>query len=96
MSGSAFLWDEPLPAEEREAVLARVAEAIARRGLETPARFFLEIHRPASFLASQGLILLGPLVGPLVGIDRLQTAARLLREPGAIEELIGRIEAGGE
>ena len=89
---SVFLWDEPLAPDEREALMDRVATEVARRGLETPAILFLEIHRPVAFLASQGLIVLGPLLGPLLGIERMQAFSRLLREPGAVDELINRIE----
>jgi len=85
-------WGEPLPAEERERLLAAAAEAVATRGLQTPALFALEMHRPFGFVASQGALLFGPLFGPLVGIDRVHCFARLLAEPGTIDELIARIE----
>ena len=93
---SLALWDEPLTPEEREALVDRVAEAVVRRGLQTPAVFALEIHRPVSFVASQGLIVLGPLLGPLLGLERMQNASRLLREPDGIEALIRRIEERAE
>lgn len=86
------LWDEPLTSDEREKLLDTAAEAVVRRGLETPALFALEMHRPLGFIASQGLILLGPMLGPLLGMDRMQNASRLLREPGAVDALIRRIE----
>jgi hypothetical protein len=86
------LWDEPLAPEEREALLERIAGAVAARGLETPAVMALEMHRPFAFVASQGLIFFGPLLGPLLGIERMQNVSRLLREPGAVEALIRRIE----
>nr|CAA9226222.1 hypothetical protein AVDCRST_MAG63-768 [uncultured Armatimonadetes bacterium] len=89
---SLALWDEPLSDEEREALLDRIAGAVVGRGLEAPAVMALEIHRPFSFLASQGLIVFGPLLGPLAGIERMQNASRLLREPGVVEVLIRRIE----
>jgi len=86
-------WNEPLPEEERERVLNTVVEAVARRGLQTPAVFALEIHKPLGFLASQGMLVFGPLFfTPLLGVERVQRLARLLGEPGAIEELIRRIE----
>lgn len=91
---SLGLWDEPLTPDEREALLNRIAGAVTRRGLETPAIFALEMNRPVTFLASQALIVLGPLLGPLLGLERMQNAARLLREPGAVEALIQRIEEG--
>lgn len=92
MTEGIALWDEPLTPDERERILDAAAEAVVRRGLQTPALFALEMHRPFGFVASQGLIVLGPLLGPLVGIERLQNAARLLREPGAFDAIITRIE----
>jgi hypothetical protein len=89
---SFALWDEPLSAAEREALLDRLSEAVARRGLETPVLMALEVHRPMAFLASQGLIIAGPLLAPLLGLSRIQDLSRLLREPGAVDALIARIE----
>ena len=89
---SLALWDEPLPPEEREALIGRIAELVVKRGLEVPAIMALEIHRPVAFVASQGLIVLGPLLGPLLGLERMQNVSRLLREPGAIDALIAHIE----
>ena len=89
---SLALWDEPLSEEERETLLKRIATEVVKRGLEAPAVMALEVHRPLPFLASQSLIVFGPLLGPLVGIERMQNASRLLREPGVIETLIRRIE----
>lgn len=85
-------WDEPLTPEERETILNEVTEAVARRGLQTPALFALEMHRPFAFTLSQSLILSGPLLAPLLGIERMERAARLLREPGTVELLIERLE----
>lgn len=93
--GSIALWDEPLAPEEREKLLDDIARAVTRRGLETPALFALEMHRPFAFLASQGLIVSAPLLAPLLGLDRMQNAARLLREPDAVEALIQRITERG-
>ncbi len=89
---SVFLWDEPLAPDEREALINRLAKETAGRGLETPTIFFLEMHRPVAFLASQGMIVLGPMLGPLLGIERMQAVSRLLREPGVVDEIIARIE----
>lgn len=89
-------WDEPLPADERETLLNRFADAVVKRGLETPAVMALEMHRPIAFLASQSLIVLTPMLGPLIGLERMQTISRLLREPGGVEALIRRIEERSE
>lgn len=89
---SVAQWDEPLAPQERDALLDRMADEVAKRGLTTPALFALEIHRPFAFMASQGLILGGGLLAPLLGLERVQNLSRLLREPGAVESLIQRIE----
>jgi len=88
-------WDDPLPESEREQLLNDLANAVARRGLQTPALFALEIHRPLAFTLSQGMIVFGPLFAPLIGMERMERAARLLREPGIIDLLIERIEQAG-
>ncbi len=92
MNDAVFAWDEALPAEERDALVARVVCEVTGRGLQTPVLLLLEIHRPAGFLLSQGLIVLGPILAGLVGLDRVQTLSRFLREPNAIDRLIAAIE----
>jgi len=86
-------WDAPLPPAERDALLDAAAHAVARRSLQTPVLFALEMHRPFGFLAGQTLMVFAPLVGPLLGPERLQTLSRLLQTPGAVDGLIARIEA---
>ena len=90
---SVSVWDEPLPAEEREKLLDHAVQAIARRGLQTPAILLLEMHKPLAYLASQGIVAAVPLLGPLIGLERMQAVGRLLAEPGGMDELIARIEA---
>lgn len=92
MNDAVFAWDEALPTEERAALVARVVREVTGRGLQTPVLLLLEIHRPAGFLLSQGLIVLGPVLAGLVGLDRVQTLSRFLREPKAIDQLIAAIE----
>ena len=83
---------EPLPEAERDAMIEKIATDIHRRGLETPAILFLEMHKPLSFFASQTLIVTTPLIEPLVGFDRMRTAANLLESRDNVELLIRRIE----
>jgi len=92
VNDAVFAWDEALPASERDALIARVAHEVTGRGLQTPVLLLLEIHRPAGFLLSQGLIVLGPILAGLVGLDRVQTLSRFLREPNALDRLIAAIE----
>ncbi len=83
---------EPLPEAERDAMIEKIAMDIHRRGLETPAILFLEMHKPLSFFASQTLIVTTPLIAPIVGFDRVRNAANLLESRDNVELLIRRIE----
>jgi hypothetical protein len=85
-------WNEPLPREERDALFERIATFVARRGLGAAAVWALEMHKPLAFLGSQAVIVGGPLFGPVVGLEGMQTLSRVLAEEGAIEVLIVRIE----
>jgi hypothetical protein len=85
-------WNDPLPAEERERLLDKLAKAVVGRGLETPAILALEMHKPLAFLGAQTLIVATPMLGPLLGLERMQTLSRLLNEPGSVDALVRRID----
>ena len=85
-------WNEDLAPAERDALIEKLASGIVSRGLATPAILFLEMHKPLSFIASQGLIVTSPLVAPIVGLDRVQTATKVLQDRANVERLICRIE----
>lgn len=84
--------DQELTPEERDALIERIATGIIRRGMETPAVLFLEMHKPLSFMASQGLVVTAPLIAPILGFDKVQMAGKLMEDRGNIERLIRRIE----
>lgn len=83
---------EPLTDTERDEMIEKIALNIHRRGLETPAILFLEMHKPLSFFASQTLIVTSPLIAPIVGFDRVSSASRLLESRANVELLIQRLE----
>ncbi len=85
-------WDAPLSEGERDKVLEDFAAAVAKRGLQTPVIFGLEMHRPLAFTASQSIVVLGPMLAPLLGIERLERVSRLLQEPGIVDRLIEAID----
>ena len=85
-------WDTPLSEADREKLLEEFARAVAKRGLQTPVIFGLEMHRPLAFTAGQSIVVFGPMLAPLLGIERLQNVSRLLQEPGIIDRLIERID----
>lgn len=81
-----------MPREERDALIEKAATFVVRRGLESPAIWALEMHKPFGFLMSQAVVVGAPSFGPLIGIERMQTLSRFLASEGAIERLIERIE----
>lgn len=84
--------DEPLTDAERAELVDKIAEQVVRRGLSVPAILALEMHRPMAFVLSHGVVAATPLLGPLLGLERMRGAARLLSAPDGVEALIRRIE----
>ena len=73
-------------------LVEQLAEGIVGRGLALPAMLLLEVTKPFSFLASQGLFLCQPLVG-LVNQDfPVGDYAALLSDRSNIEYLIAHLE----
>ena len=65
---------------------------IQRWKLTLPALLFLEIARPFSFLASQGLLLCQPLLSYLVDGSSIDRYAELLADRENLDRLVGRLE----
>ncbi len=84
--------DTPLTGTDLDEAVNAVAGKIVARRLESPAVLFLEMHRPLSFIASQGLLVALPLLGPLVGSQAIVGFSKLLRDRRNIDRLIERIE----
>lgn len=91
-----------MPVDERErtdcqrAVLGKVADHLIRRRLEAPAILLLESVKPLSFIASQGLVFLGPLLQPLLSVKDYDTFTEALETRENVEWLIRRLEEGEE
>ena len=85
-------WIDDLSDDERDRVIEKVAVGVVKRGMETPAILFLEMHKPVSFFASQGLVILSPFTAPFIGLDNVQVASKLLEKRENVELLIRRIE----
>ncbi|HZP85165.1 MAG TPA: hypothetical protein VFB21_26315 [Chthonomonadaceae bacterium] len=87
-----FDWDAPLPDSARDAMIESLAQKVARRNLHLPAILFLEMHRPLTFFASQGLLLSSGFLAPLFGPQNVQRYAKLLESRENVERLLQRIE----
>jgi hypothetical protein len=77
---------------QTEALLDKIAETVVKRRLEVPTVLFLEMHRPLSFLGSQALYFLTPLLGLVAAPEQISRLARLLDTPEGVEHLISAIE----
>ena len=87
---------EELSPEERDRLIDELAQKVVKKRLETPVVLFLEMHKPVSFLAGQGLVVATPLLAPLFGVDRLTRYSGILNDRTKLEKLISRIEEMAE
>ena len=86
--------ETPTPAPELtdEALIQRTAEEIVQRRLAAPAVFLLESSRPLSFIASQGLVVLGPFVDAAFDAPHYEAFCRMIENRDNVEKLTQRIE----
>lgn len=84
---------EPLTPEERDRALDEVVARVRRYGLETPALFFLEMHRPLAGLAGMASFMATPLFGAFLGLDRVEKYAAMISDPDALDALAERLDA---
>ncbi|HEY3396915.1 MAG TPA: hypothetical protein VGM19_04575 [Armatimonadota bacterium] len=87
--------DEERQAEQRR-VLAGVADQLIARRLGAPAIFFLESIKPLSFVASQALVFLGPILQALLSMKDYELLAESLEDRENLEWLICRLEEAEE
>ena len=87
---------EPLTDAQREAeldaVLERVAQEIAVRRLAVPAMFLLESTLPLSFIASQALVVLEPIVQSILDLKDYELFQQLMEDREKVRRLIERLE----
>lgn len=87
---------ETVSDEKRDEMIEALAQKVVVRKLETPAIFFLEAHKPLSFLASQSLLMLSPLLGAFFGYSHIKLWSRILEDRDNVERLIKKIEIFAE
>jgi hypothetical protein len=90
----AFDWDNPVPDEERDQLLEKMADQVVKRGLTLPAVWMLEIHQPVMPLMGQAAIVFSPFLGTLFagGAFDLQKYTKLMQRRGNVSRLIALIE----
>ncbi len=89
-------WEEDLTLEEEETLLRKAAKEIRGRKMETPAIWFLEMHKPLSYVAANSSIALSPFLVPLLGYDFVHNYSRLFSKRENVERLIQKLESNEE
>jgi hypothetical protein len=79
--------------EQSEQLLDRLTQHIDRWGLTLPALLFLQVTRPLSFIASQGLLLCQPVLSFFYDTPRIADYADLLADRANIDRLVARLES---
>lgn len=83
---------EDISEEEGEGILKKVAHEIVIRRLTAPAIFLLESCSPLSFIGSQAMITLEPLIHAIFDLPGYRKFALLMERRGNVEKLITMIE----
>ena len=73
----------------------QLIQHITRWRLVQPAMLFLEVTKPLSFVASQGLLLCEPLLSFVLPEPRVADWADLLADRSRLERVIARLEQEG-
>jgi hypothetical protein len=82
----------PLSPEDLE-LMERIADALVKRRLAAPAAMFLDSVGPMSFLGSQALHLLTPVIECAFQGKEIERVARLLERRDTITSLVALIES---
>ncbi len=85
-----YEWDAPLPDEDRDRLLDRMAAVVRKWRLEVPAVLFLESCAPLSYIGGQSLVAFSPLIAPILrgGLNDVQRLSQLLANPENVRRLI--------
>ena len=89
---STQLPSSPLSSEDLE-LLERIADALVKRRLAAPAAMFLDSMGPMSFLGSQALHLLTPVIECAFEGKEIERVARLLERRDTMIRLVALIES---
>jgi hypothetical protein len=81
-----------LSGARRDQLIDDLARRLDDWRLTTPAIAFLEVHKPLSFVASQSLLALQPLLTLLLGDVSVGEYATMLEDADSVERMIVRLE----
>ena len=80
------------PTVAQAEVIDKVAQAVARRRLTTPALMFLELSRPLNYITAQAMHFFQPIAAIVLDTRGLELFAQFLEHRGSVDFLCRRIE----
>jgi hypothetical protein len=90
---SGIYIDSHPPSPERQAeLLKKIADQIVKRKLTTPAIMFFESVKPLSFVGSQALVFLQPIVQAFLNRKEYDEIVLMMEERENVEKLLCEIE----
>lgn len=84
--------DEDIPLERKRALIEKLAQEIVDRRLAVPAILFLETVKPLSFLGSQALIFIEPIVQSIFSFKSYREVTLMMENRENVELLMQEIE----
>ena len=82
--------------ERRDVLIERLAQRVEAMGLTSAAILMLEAHKPLSFIGSQAILILQPLLSFAVDSQTSREYSQLLEQRANVELLIRRLERQGD
>jgi len=87
-----FFAARELTEEKRIELLERIAQEVVERSLTAPAVFVLEVARPFTFIGSQSMVFLEPIIQSIFNWRNYTYVRKLLEDRKNLDELLLRIE----
>ena len=87
-----YVSPEEVPEERRQEIIRVLAKAIVERRLTAPAVFFLESMKPLSFVGSQAMIFLQPVIQAIFPFRSYNEFSVMMEDRKNVEELICEME----
>lgn len=85
--------DDELSPQQRDELVEKIARAVVDRNLTAPAVFFLESVKPLSFIGSQVMVFLDPIVRSIFNLRGYNEVRLAMEDRQNVELLLRRIEA---
>jgi len=86
------MWSTDLTEEETETLIAKAANEIVRRRLQTPAILFFEMNKPLANISANAAVVFAPFAIPFLGFDFVNDYSRLISRQENVERLLLKIE----